>query len=483
MVNPLERARLWLARDRAEREGNATVLASAIGTLYQSTPAIVGNLLCAVMFGYAAYQVVPAAYLGIWLSLIVGISIGRWVLKRVYWSKDVAPEKARQWGFYYAAGAGLSGIAWGAAALVVLQSDAMPLHTVIAVFIAGLVAGSATSASSFLPAFYAFMVPPIASLAAAFFLANQNEHVVLGLVTLLFAGLVTSFARRMNRTLSRTQTLRVRNETLVRELRAALQKLKSADGAKSDFLANMSHEMRTPLNAIIGFSGMMRAEALGPIGSPKYAEYANDIHESGAHLLALITDVLDVSKIEAGQGGVLVAEIDIAAAIESCITLVKEQARSGSVELRTEIASALPPLFADELKFKQILINLLSNAVKFTPAGGSVTVSVDCDEVGEFVFQVIDTGIGIARYDIPNAMTAFRQIENGTGEGTGLGLPLARALAELHGGTLSLESEVGVGTVVTLRLPASCADAATDDSPVLFSRGRRPAAMAMSAQI
>ncbi len=219
----------------------------------------------------------------------------------------------------------------------------------------------------------------------------------------------------------------------------------------------MSHELRTPLNAVIGFSDMICSETFGPVGSPKYLEYVKDIHGAGMHLLELINDILDLAKIEAGKIELYEENVDASHVIRSCLTLMKERAADAGVLLEHDIASGLPALRADERKLKQILLNLLSNAVKFTVAGGKVTIRTWFRTDGGYVFQVADTGIGIALEDISRALTPFSQIDgdlNRKYEGTGLGLPLTKVLTELHGGSLDLQSEVGVGTTVTVRFPA-----------------------------
>ncbi len=230
-----------------------------------------------------------------------------------------------------------------------------------------------------------------------------------------------------------------------------------ANRTKSDFLANMSHELRTPLNAIIGFSDMICKQTYGPVNIPKYLEYANDINQSGTHLLKLINDILDLSKIEAGAVELIEEAVDVAKAVNACLLLVKERAVTNNVELKLDLADKLPALQADERKLKQILINLLSNAIKFTPAGGKIDIRVWARSDAGYVFQIADTGIGIALKDIPVALTPFKQLDsdlNRKFDGTGLGLPLTKSLAEMHGGSLDLQSEPGVGTTVTVRFPA-----------------------------
>jgi len=241
------------------------------------------------------------------------------------------------------------------------------------------------------------------------------------------------------------------------ELLTAKEQAVLANRAKSEFLANMSHELRTPLSAILGFSETIQGEMFGPIQNPKYLEYASEINESGRHLLGLINDILDLSKIEAGKTELCQIDVDVSKAIRSCITLVKERAEEGDVELEHIAGSDLPPLHADERKLKQILINLLSNAVKFTPPGGKVTISASVQFNDGYVFQITDTGIGIALDDISKALAPFSQIDssfNRQYDGTGLGLPLTKLLTESHEGSLELQSELGVGTTVTVRFPA-----------------------------
>ena len=241
-------------------------------------------------------------------------------------------------------------------------------------------------------------------------------------------------------------------------LRATKEEAELANRSKSEFLANMSHELRTPLNAIIGFSEILSNELMGPIGRQQYKEYASDIHHSGTHLLALINDILDLSKIEAGKSDLQPEIIALGDIVVSALRIVHERATDAGVRLETETPPDLPPLFADERAMKQILLNLLSNAIKFTPAEGCVTVRTEIDDTGGINLSVSDTGIGIAEEDIPTAMTPFRQVDNSLSrkyEGTGLGLPLVRSLAELHEGRLELTSTVGIGTTATVHFPAS----------------------------
>ena len=240
-------------------------------------------------------------------------------------------------------------------------------------------------------------------------------------------------------------------------LREARDQATDSSRSKSEFLANMSHELRTPLNAIIGFSEALERELFGPVGNPRYREYATDIHDSGVHLLNLINDILDLSKIEAGHFKLHEDETDLDGIVASACRIVRHRAQQASISIETHLPKPAVSLMVDERALKQILINLVSNAVKFSNDCG--TVSVDCT-VGPrgLCIAVIDRGIGIAEDDIPKALSPFTQLDgtlSRTHEGTGLGLPLAKHMTELHGGVLRIESKPGEGTTVFVDLPAS----------------------------
>ena len=235
-----------------------------------------------------------------------------------------------------------------------------------------------------------------------------------------------------------------------------LQTAEAASVAKSQFLANISHELRTPLNAILGFSEIMKAEMFGPLGSPQYRGYAADIHDSGSHLLTVINDILDLSKIEAGKFELNEEICDATRLVRDAVRFVAERVNSGGLRLQQRLPPVLPAVRADGRLVKQILLNLLSNAIKFTPAGGTITVSADIDREANLSLTVADTGIGIAAGQLERVLQPFTQVENTltrTHAGTGLGLPLCKSLIELHGGRLVLESAVGRGTSVTVTLP------------------------------
>ncbi len=251
---------------------------------------------------------------------------------------------------------------------------------------------------------------------------------------------------------------------LARKYEAEKVRAEGANKAKSEFLANMSHELRTPLNAINGFSEIMVGEMFGPLGDARYKEYAGDILSSGQHLLALINDILDMSKIEAGKMNLKFEPLTVEDVVEDAARLVRNRAEAAGLALELEFPRDLPEVEADYRAVKQVLLNLLSNAIKFTPRGGRVTVRAESrrDPTGERIrISVRDTGIGIAADDLQRLAQPFEQIESQpstTQQGTGLGLALTKSLVEMHGGALDIQSAPGEGTTVAFSVPVRQAD-------------------------
>lgn len=240
------------------------------------------------------------------------------------------------------------------------------------------------------------------------------------------------------------------------EAEAARAQAEAASRSKSEFLATMSHELRTPLNAVIGFSQVMMSETLGPIGTPQYRAYAKDIFDSGTHLLEIINDILDLSKAEAGKLDLDEDWADLGDIVQAAFRLVGPRAERAGIRLAMSAPADLPAVWADERKLKQILLNLVSNAVKFTLEGGQVDITMAFDARTGYVLTVEDTGIGIAPVDLQRILEPFVQVENSLTrrhQGSELGLPLAVKMTELHGGRLSITSDLGRGTRVRLTLP------------------------------
>jgi signal transduction histidine kinase len=270
------------------------------------------------------------------------------------------------------------------------------------------------------------------------------------------AGPIIFYAREV---IAELKHSRARLNEMSRRLALSVEQAESASRAKSAFLANMSHELRTPLNAIMGFSEVMKEQHLGPMHNPRYLGYASDIHASGRYLLGIIDDILDLSKIEAGKMSLEGAEeFPLRQALEGSLGICTALGNKFGVRIETDLPPESVRLLAVERMIRQIMINLVGNAIKFTPAGGYVEIGGEAAPDGGYVVTVRDNGIGMSEDDLARALTPFGQAENkmtARHKGTGLGLPLAKAMLELHGGTLAMQSAPGLGTLVRLHFPAA----------------------------
>lgn len=263
-----------------------------------------------------------------------------------------------------------------------------------------------------------------------------------------YAGIGTSMS------LIRASLIKAQDDAIA--LQQAASAARSANTAKSEFLANMSHELRTPLNAIIGFAEIMQREMFGPL-PPRYRDYAGDIYNSGTQLLSIVNDVLDMAKVESGRFVMSEEDVNLAELIRDVVRLTDTLAVTAGVTLVQEVDSTLPLLCGDRRLLRQILLNLISNGIKFTPFGGTVTVRAGSMINGGMHLTVVDTGIGISKEDLARVVAPFEQVQSTQArnhQGTGLGLPLVKAFTELHQGTLVLESELGIGTIAKVLLPA-----------------------------
>ena len=242
------------------------------------------------------------------------------------------------------------------------------------------------------------------------------------------------------------------------ELINARQQAERASTAKSEFLAKISHEIRTPLNAIIGFSEVMMDERFGPVGNERYRQYLKDIHTSGGHLISLLNDLLDLSKIEAGKLELTFVSVNLNDLLQQCVAIMQQQANRERVIIRTSLPPNLPQIVADARSVRQIALNLLSNSIKFTGAGGQVIVSTALTDDHEVVLRVRDTGVGMSEKELQTALEPFRQIATSArwgASGTGLGLPITKALAEANHARFRITSQVDDGTLVEVAFPAT----------------------------
>ena len=304
---------------------------------------------------------------------------------------------------------------------------------------------------------------PITAAVIAFVFATSRDPLPLTLIVCMAFAYFLYLSRRFYTTNLSSLTLRLEKDLLIAELEQAKsnsdearRRAEEASLAKSRFLATMSHELRTPLNAILGFSEVMKGELFGPHAVPAYKGYSSDIHASGQHLLALINEILDLSRVEAGRYELKEDAVSLAHIIEDCIHLLSLRAEKRDITMTDAIEHQLPRLWADERAVRQVTLNLLTNAIKFTPPGGSVFVKAGWTALGGQYISIRDTGTGIPADEIPVVLSSFGRgtlAQKNADEGSGLGLPIVKGLVELHGGTFTLKSEVRVGTEVIVIFP------------------------------
>jgi len=419
-----------------------------------------------VMFTVQAYGIPMVPAMAAWFgALVLNCMLNEYLLtRRTAPSEDIVAHVKRRSRTIAGMALALTGI-WCGLVLSMYHSD-IPANRMFVVLILACTLGSlSTMFAMHKPAAMSVIVVTSVCLIVVMCLNTFSGRFTLLPIGSIYILLVTNQVRGMHGRFQNTKRLEQERESLIAGLReanikslAAEERATAANKAKSEFLANMSHELRTPLNAVIGFSEIMREQMFGTLGHSRYREYSGLIHNAGKHLLGLINDVLDMSKIEAGKLELHPEHFDLKTVIGECVDLMGERAASTNVELVTDI-SDVPLLFADRRAVSQILLNLISNAVKFTLPGGRVCVRANAD--GSFMrLTVEDDGVGIAARDLPRLGNPFVQVHNQAGilhAGTGLGLALVRALAEKHNGSMRIESEEAVGTIVTVELPLRAA--------------------------
>lgn len=406
-----------------------------------------------------------------WLVLVIGTKVVLLELCRRMLASDRAHLDVAIWKRRLVMSELLCGVSWAGFALVGINSpEQMQVadyssHVFIFAALIVLLAVRMTFASTVLPVLYAGTIPM--TLAVAGRLIALNEPFYYALATMAVAVHVYFVFMAMNLHETAVQMLAFRSEkdTLIAELdeekiisEEARHRAEAASKAKSRFLATMSHELRTPLNAIMGFSEVMKDEMFGKHATPVYREYSNDIYDSGRHLLELINEILDLSRIEVGRYELHEEKAHLGDIAQDCHRLLRVRAKAKGLEIEEDIDPSLAQVWVDQRAVRQMCLNLMSNALKFTPNGGRITITVAALENGGQVLAVRDTGPGIPPDEIPKVMQAFGQgsLAHETAEGgTGLGLTIVKSLIELHGGSFNLSSELRKGTVASITVPST----------------------------
>ena len=424
-------------------------------TINGSAPSAVANLPAIIMLAVIIRRTVPTNELAVWIgaAAVVLAALMAFANNALPSLRTRSPSSRLA---IHATFATLIGSLWGGAAFAfapaLSEGEMMVLTVMVLVCNAACVSGI----GPYLPAFFGYCAASLLPLAVALYRRPEIEAHYFALLMPLYVGVIGMSARDYNRQVLATFRLRAENEALAENLARANVATAEAKRSKWTTLAHLSHELRTPMNAIMGFSQMMRDQIFGTLAE-RYRDYSSHIHDSGAHMLNLINTILDVSRAEAGQltiEDVGIAPVDL---IEECLQLVEYAAAAQRLTLERHFAPAPPDVTVDRTKLRQALLNLLNNAIAYTREGGRVTVRLFSDADG-LEIAVSDTGVGIASDDIEKCQEPFVRVGNpliAGAEGAGLGLPLARRLIEAHGGAFTLSSELGRGTTATIRLPAA----------------------------
>lgn len=445
-----------VAHTGAAVERTPLVISELVRILYYRMPvALIANVIDATIVVFILRDSVADPLRYTWLGLILAYVAGR----TIFWRSFVRrrPKDAAPWGWRFAVSAAVSGVLWGAAAVLFFVPEDPALQVFLIIAVGGMGIGSLAVLTSYLPAFYAFFLPTMVPLATMFFLQGGGFALVLGTMVAVLGAAALVLAHVLNGLQTRSLALRYENRGLVGTLSDAAEAAQSADMAKAAFLASIGHELRTPLNAILGFSEILKDEMFGEMTHPQYRDYARLVHNSAEHLLNIINEILDIAKAEGGKLELEEQTVEPDRVIAICVNLIAARAGANAPQINVDIPPGLPRLHADPRRLKQILLNLISNAIKFTPETGRVDIAANMDRDGGMAIAVRDTGAGMSADDIQRATQLFAHTDAELARkfaGTGVGLPLTKALVELHGGRFEIESRPGAGTLVTVHFPA-----------------------------
>lgn len=461
----LKAARLKLTQGSATPELDYEMLAMFARNERSAAPTL---WALAVIFSLSSMFWAPKNEATLWLILVIASKVALLDLCRRFAALDQEQVDVRLWRRRFILAELLSGLTWAGFAFIgisthLTQQDAFSSHVFLFAALMVVLAIRMTFASPVLGVLYVGTIPMTIAVVTRLCILGDPFSLALAAMATGVHLYFLSLARGLNSTALAMLAFRVQKDLLISELEEekvmsdeARRRAEAANKAKSRFLATMSHELRTPLNAIMGFSEVMHEQVLGPMENQLYREYSKNIHDSGQHLLNLINEILDLSRIEAGKYELSEESVSLPDVVDDCYRLLKLRVQAKGLDVVERYESQLPPVWADQKAIRQICLNLISNALKFTPRGGRIILTAGSTEDGGQFFSVRDTGPGIPPEEIPRVLLAFGQgsLAHETAEGgTGLGLPIVKNLIELHGGTLELKSELRKGTEATVYLP------------------------------
>ncbi len=441
--------------------------AHMLGRLFRRVrPLLVANLGMSWLLVALLWDHAEAFWLVLWAVALSGWTMVRFLVARIYLASPRGVSETRRWTVIFAVGSGIGGLIWGVSVVFFAGFEPQLAQPALMFVIGGLSTAALTGYSNNLTALAAFACPALLPYGWwLIWLDGAFDPWIAGFFAFWMV-LLWVMARALHAGFSESVTLHLRNSSLARRLATALERAHAANLAKTRFLGHMSHELRTPLNAIIGYSEMMAQRVFGPIGNERYEAYADDIHGSGLHLLDIVQQILDLSELDAGDAALTEEQVDLASLIDEVVSRVRQTAADKGLDLTVDVGVAVPTIHADPVRLDQALSKLLSNAVAFTPEGGEVVVQAQHRPDQGVSIAVQDTGIGMSREELERVTVPFGAIEQrdhtrrqdhrqeeGVHTRFGLGLPLARLLAELHGGRLELESRPDHGTTARLLLP------------------------------